>query len=95
MKKLIYLIPALIVTILFFWLGKTPAIAGFKQQTSPEAQTKAIVTAANEFLSSLDADQLKKVQMEFLRPKKATGTQFNMANKVLRKQQTAPLSTYN
>lgn len=80
MKKLIYLIPALIVTILFFWLGKTLAIAGFKQQPSPEVQTKAIVTAANEFLSSLDADQLKKVQMEFLRPKKATGTQFNMAN---------------
>jgi hypothetical protein len=49
-------------------------------KNSPEDQTKAIVAAANNFLNSLSADQRKNVQFEFLRPKVATGTSFNMGN---------------
>jgi hypothetical protein len=46
----------------------------------PETQTKAIVAAANAFLATLSAEQRKAVQFEFLRPKTASGTQFNMGN---------------
>jgi hypothetical protein len=73
MKKLTYLITGL----------TTPTLcgmAGFRQQASPETQTKAIVAAANNFLNALSADQRKAVQFEFLRPKVASAIQFNMAN---------------
>src|ERR1700761_6292124 len=48
--------------------------------TSPADQTKTIVIAANDFLNLLSAEQRKTTQFEFLRPKTATRTQFNMAN---------------
>ncbi len=49
-------------------------------RVSPQDQTKAIVAAANDFLATLTAEQRKTTQYEFLRPKTATGTQFNMAD---------------
>jgi hypothetical protein len=73
MKKITYLIIGLASLTLC-------GMAGFQKQASPETQTKAIVTAANDFLNSLTAEQRKAVQFEFLRPKVATGTQFNMGN---------------
>jgi len=73
MKKLKYFIPVL-ATIALFWS------TGYQQQESPETQTRAIVAAANDFLNTLSADQRKTAQMEFLRPKVASPTQFNMAN---------------
>ena len=80
MKQLKYIIPALAAIALYGWLYRTPAMARYQQQGSPEVQTKAIVSAANDFLNALSADQRKIVQFEFLRPKVATATQFNMAN---------------
>jgi hypothetical protein len=73
MKKLSYLITALAALTLC-------GMAGFQKRVSPETQTEAIVAAANVFLNSLNAEQRKAVQFEFLRPKTATGTQFNMGN---------------
>jgi hypothetical protein len=73
MKKLSYLITALTVLTLC-------GMAGFQKQLSGDTQTKAIVAAANDFLNSLTAEQRKAVQFEFLRPKIAIGTQFNMGN---------------
>jgi uncharacterized protein YciI len=72
MKKLSYLITALAALTLC-------GMGGIQKQVSPETQTKAIVTAANDFLHTLTAEQRKAVQFEFLRPKVATGTQFNMS----------------
>ena len=46
---------------------------------SPLEQTKTIVTAANDFLATLSPDQRKTAQYEFLRPKTATPTQFDMS----------------
>ncbi|RYY29250.1 MAG: DUF3500 domain-containing protein [Sphingobacteriaceae bacterium] len=75
-------------TYILILLTSTAVIYGFsfnrirnknKPTSSAAEQTKAIVTAANEFLNSLTADQRKTVQFEFLRPKVATPTQFNMA----------------
>lgn len=80
MKRLKYFIPVLAVISLCFWLGRKSATAGYRQQTTPEAQTKAIVLAANEFLNTLSTGQRKIAQMDFLRPKVASPTQFNMAN---------------
>ena len=79
-KKFIYCIAAIAVITLCWWLSKTPAIAGSPQQVSPEAQTRVIVAAANNFLNALSADQRKTMQFEFLRPKVATATQFDMSN---------------
>jgi len=73
MKKISYSIIALAVLTLC-------AMAGFTKKDSPETQTKAIVAAANVFLNTLSAEQRKAVQFEFLRPKTASGTQFNMGN---------------
>lgn len=73
MKKTRFSIAILIVLGIF-------AFKTVDTEVSPVAQTKAIVTAANAFLNSLTADQRKAVQFEFLRPKVATATQFNMAN---------------
>src|ERR1700761_3638794 len=72
MKKIKYLIAPMAICALLF-------LAGYQQQVSPETQTKAIVSAANNFLNTLSADQRKTAQMEFLRPKVASPTQFNMA----------------
>ena len=72
MKKIKYLIAPMAICALLF-------LAGYQQQVSPESQTKAIVAAANAFLNTLSADQRKTAQMEFLRPKLASPTQFNMA----------------
>jgi hypothetical protein len=80
MNKLIYVIPALAAISSFWWINKTPALDSHSQQVSPEVQTKQIVDAANAFLNTLSADTRKTVQFEFLRPKVATPTQFNMAN---------------
>lgn len=73
MKKNIYSIIALAALALC-------AVAGFTIKDSPETQTKAIVAAANVFLNTLSTEQRKAVQFEFLRPKTASGTQFNMGN---------------
>jgi hypothetical protein len=73
MKKISYSIIALAALTLC-------ALAGFKKNDSPETQTKAIVAADNAFLATLSAEQRKAVQFEFLRPKTASGTQFNMGN---------------
>jgi hypothetical protein len=73
MKKIIYSIIALAVLTLC-------VIVGFTKKDSPETQTKAIVAAADAFLNTLSAEQRKAVQFEFLRPKTASGTQFNMGN---------------
>jgi hypothetical protein len=54
-------------------------MACIEKEGSPEKQTREIVEAANAFLNTLTAEQRKAVQFEFLRPKTATGTQFNMA----------------
>jgi hypothetical protein len=54
-------------------------MACIEKEGSPERQTREIVDAANAFLNTLTAEQRKAVQFEFLRPKTATGTQFNMA----------------
>ena len=79
MKKLIFPIFASAVIILFCRMDGMPARAAHKQQGSPEMQTKAIVAAANDFLNTLTAEQRKVVQFEFLRPKVATATQFDMS----------------
>src|ERR1700761_4234339 len=71
MKKIKYLIAPMAICALLF-------LAGYQQQVSPESQTKAIVAAANAFLNTLSADQRKTAQMEFLRTKFASPTQFNM-----------------
>jgi hypothetical protein len=73
MKKISYLIITLATIVIC-------GMAAFQKQVSPETQTKAIVAAANVFLNTLTAEQRKNVQFEFLRPKLATGTQFNMGN---------------
>jgi hypothetical protein len=54
-------------------------MACIEKEGSPERQTREIVDAANAFLNTLTAEQRKTVQFEFLRPKTATGTRFNMA----------------
>lgn len=72
MKKLMYGVAGLAVLALISFSVSKPS-------DSPAAQTKAIVTAANEFLNTLSAAERKSVQLEFLRPKVATGTQFDMS----------------
>lgn len=78
MTRFKYFILIAVIAIVFWWLGKTPANAGFHQKEA-NAQTIAIVAAANDFLNTLSADQRKLAQMEFLRPKVATATQFDMS----------------
>src|SRR5579863_4395151 len=78
MTRFKYFTLIVMVTILIWWLGKTTAHAGFHQK-QVNAQTIAIVAAANDFLNTLSADQRKLTQMEFLRPKTASPTQFDMS----------------
>lgn len=80
MKKLIYFIPVLAAITLYGFMYRTTVTVRHEQQELPEAQTKVIVAAANAFLNTLNADQRKIAQLEFLRPKVATATQFNMGN---------------
>ncbi len=78
MKKLAYFLSVLATITLIWWFGRTPAVAAHQEQKTPEEQTKIIVSAANDFLDALSTDQRKSVQFEFLRPKVATATQFDM-----------------
>jgi hypothetical protein len=80
MKKLTYTVVLVSVAILSVcWIIKSPALASNPQQATPEDQTKAIVAAANDFLNTLSTEQRKAVQFEFLRPKVASPTQFDMS----------------
>ena len=80
MKKLIYLISAFAAVSLCGFIYNKHANSLQAQLPSPALQTKAIALAANAFLKSLNADQRKIAQLEFLRPKVASPVQFNMSN---------------
>ena len=79
MRKLVYVVLGLALIAGYWRFAGAESVSRDRTQTSPEAQTQAVVTATMAFLNSLSADERKNVLFLFTPQQSATAATFKRA----------------